>query len=465
MNPSPPAEVRLVQASRTDAAAARLAVHMIRTYEWLRIGITLVTVWFLVTLLLARNMSSETHPEARNSISAYYHQNNDGWRMRDIFVASLFAVGVMLITYRGFTPGESMALSVAGAALIGVAWFPMDPPDNKPAARGSPTEIAHYLCAVTFFVGLAYVCLRETGTTLDHTCFGKSDRRTTFERVYKVIGVSMLLFPLLSFCMYFAGAESFVFWAEVSGVLVFLAYWVTKTVELRRPLLPAEGTGATAPTGTESNEPAADMTHPLLDPPPPRSTNAEWVTAFCAVGTALAGVFGVYSYYDATQRERVRASQEAIARIYPMDSDIKRLQGQFDDLRVLMRHDPEGEEWDARKNKPGVREAFNSLCSGYGNLFEYYSLIRETMLNHPQGKAIVSGWDAYFKEICQQSYAFRGYILKYRQVWSGGKAEEKSGKTGSKRPPNMRDETFMMLFDKFRDGKDGATDVQEPTRK
>lgn len=374
--------------------------HMVRTYEKLRIGIAIVTMMFLFTLFFYRvSVHRDDRPE-QNSISAYYYHDNADWRMRDWFIASLCGVGVMLIIYRGYSDGENRALMVAGAALIGVAAFPMDPPD-KPSPVYSVTEVTHYTCAVFFFGGLAYVCWTQAEKTLVNTARGMPRRHRFFTKLYRAIAGLMILLPLSSFALYFLDARSYVYWAEYTGVVVFLAYWIAKTVELRLPPPPS---------------PLVPMPPP--PPPPPPANRAQWVVANCATVVALVAIFGVYSFYAAAERERIRAAQEALARIYPMDSEVKRIQSTNKDLRPLLRNDPTGDRWEHSVDKDAIRNDLCSACSYYGNLFEYYLLIQDTMLAHAQGKDIIKAWDAYLEDICKNSYAFRGYIKQNETVWS-----------------------------------------------
>jgi hypothetical protein len=392
---------------------------MVRTYEKLRIGIVIVTLLFVCTLLFVRYTPEIEKPGVvRHSISAYFHfpkddkgqftQESEGWRMRDVFVAALGIVGILLIVYQGYTLRENVALTVAGAALIGVAVFPMDWPVRPDAVR-SATEWMHYTCAVTFFVGLAYVCLTQARATLEDSAAGNPARKKRFEITYYALGGAMIALPALSFSLYFvstqkwapAWAQNYVFWAELSGVFVFMVYWIVKTVELRLP----DGVAAKA---------AAAI--PVETVPP--ANRAQWVAAYCAIVTAIAAIFGVYSFYAATQREKLKAAQEAIARIYPMDSEVKGVLGRNNALRPLSRNDPDGSRWNAEKDKGNTRHDFSILSSYYGNLFEYYLLIRDNLLDHPQGKGLVKGWDDYMKDVCQNSYAFRGYIMANRDVWS-----------------------------------------------
>ena len=55
------------------------------------------------------------------SISDYYFSV-----MRDVLVGALCAIGVFLITYRGYG-GDFIPMKIMAAGAIGVAWFPTVP--------------------------------------------------------------------------------------------------------------------------------------------------------------------------------------------------------------------------------------------------------------------------------------------------------------------------------------------------
>jgi hypothetical protein len=112
--------------------------------------------------------------QVRGSISAYYHTS-----MRDLFVGGLTVVGFMLLTYmagRKKRPDWWLS-SLAGVAVLGVAYFPTNRPQLTDAAPrcGSTPEPAgcspvqqyfgetvvatfHYTCAAVFILSLAGIC-------------------------------------------------------------------------------------------------------------------------------------------------------------------------------------------------------------------------------------------------------------------------------------------------------------------
>src|SRR4051794_8756861 len=166
-----------------------LEMHMLRTYASLRWLIALVTLAFLATLWTYRDSGHDTQP--RNSISAYYHHDNRGFRMKDVFVAAFCAVGVLLVAYKGFTWRETWALTLAGVALLLVVYFPMDwPPidDAVPVEKRPPTSeqaLIHYSCALLFFFTLGYVCLFRAHDTLGYLRF--QILASAYRRLYRLV--------------------------------------------------------------------------------------------------------------------------------------------------------------------------------------------------------------------------------------------------------------------------------------
>lgn len=367
---------------------------MLRTYEKLRIGIVVITIFFLFTLWYYRNVV-KVDKQARHSISAYFHQDNLDWRMRDIMVASLGAVGVMLIVYQGYTRAENGALTVAGAALIGVAAFPMDWP-VVPGAKPKPTALVHYICALTFFSGIAYVCLWESKRTL--ILLQSVRARQWLGYLYSVIGWSMIILPVSSILTYYFGSEEWVYRAEYAGVSVFLVYWIVKSIELRLP----DNTGN-------------------LPPMPPLTTTerAQWTSATCAIITAIVAIFGVYSYYYSSEKDRIKDAQDAVARIYTMDSALVQCELNDPRLRRLLREDSNGDALrDAITKDPLLEPKFKAMCALTGNLFEYYILIKNNIGAHPQSDEIIKAWEGYITDVFDKSSGFRQFIKDTKSVWS-----------------------------------------------
>lgn len=207
--------------------------HMLGTYVSLRRLIVVVTVAFLVTLSAYR-LSGHERPN-RNSISAYYHHDNRGFPMNDVFVGALTSVALLLIAYQGYTDREKWALDVAGIALLGVVAFPMDWPADPPRPS-SPVEIAHYSAAAVFYLAVSYVCLLRAHDTL--RAMHNEQRKAMFKQAYRVTGLMLLAIPATTLVL-----RQFAWWlygVEYAGVVVFLAYWLIKGFELRLTQLETE---------------------------------------------------------------------------------------------------------------------------------------------------------------------------------------------------------------------------------
>ena len=101
-------------------------------------------------------------PEIQNSISGYYHTG-----MRDVFVGSLCAIAVFLISYRGYERKDDIAGDLACIFAIGVALFPTTL-DATPSSNDTIVGALHLLFGALFFLTLAYFSLalfRKTDPT------------------------------------------------------------------------------------------------------------------------------------------------------------------------------------------------------------------------------------------------------------------------------------------------------------
>lgn len=214
---------------------ADIKTHMLNTYVSLRRLILFVTLAFLVTLTAYRLSGDEPN---RNSISAYYHHNNGGFRMKDVFVGALTAVALLLIAYQGYTDRERWALDLAGVGLLGVVAFPMDDPAGDPAQPSSAVEIMHYIGAVIFFAAVAYVCLLRAHDTL--AVMRNEMRKTMFANLYRVTGTLLLAIPATAIVLMQLKFGWWLYVVEYAGVVVFLAYWAIKSTELQLTHLETE---------------------------------------------------------------------------------------------------------------------------------------------------------------------------------------------------------------------------------
>ncbi len=109
-------------------------------------------------LLHALGIQSSLHtPVIENSVSSYYYTD-----MRNIFVGSMCAIGVFLMSYRGYDWRDAIAGRFAFVCAIGVAFFPTTPlPSASPLATPDQKLIGgiHLTFAALLFLTLAYVSL------------------------------------------------------------------------------------------------------------------------------------------------------------------------------------------------------------------------------------------------------------------------------------------------------------------
>src|ERR1700733_13431466 len=151
--------------------------RMLATFLTLRIGVGVIGIIFPI-LLWAGGRARSIH--LADSMSASYHahegcldpkrpdtcpegeQLKGAGPMRNCFVGILFIIGSVMYLMKGFSNLENWALNVAGVMALGVALFPM--PWTKTAKGFSP----HGICAIAFFICIAFACAFCSGKTLKH---------------------------------------------------------------------------------------------------------------------------------------------------------------------------------------------------------------------------------------------------------------------------------------------------------
>src|SRR5216684_1487516 len=138
----------------------KLQKHILGTYFSLRIGIAIVAMLFPFILWIGGRLYVGL--PLQDSMSAYYHASINQTSMRDWFVGILFAVGIFLNLYKGYSNSENIALNFAGILAVGIAIFPMQWNCGTDCSWFS----IHGLCAVLFFFCIAFVCIRCASDTL-----------------------------------------------------------------------------------------------------------------------------------------------------------------------------------------------------------------------------------------------------------------------------------------------------------
>lgn len=235
---------------RSDAPSKALRRHFESTYLRLRVGIAAIGVALPVVLWVGALALQGT--SLQSSMSAYYHTD-----MRDVFVGALFAIGIALFVYKGFSVAENVVLSLAGVMAVCVALFP-----TQGAGERVPANVVHGAAAIAFFACLAYVSVFRAGDTL--SLIRDTRRARALEASYRALGVAMAVSPLVALAVERLarppeGEPSAVFFVEVFGIAAFAAYWLVKSWELRQTSADraaAQGVLAPAPEPARRRAPA-----------------------------------------------------------------------------------------------------------------------------------------------------------------------------------------------------------------
>jgi hypothetical protein len=162
----------------------------------------------------------------QSSISAYYYTS-----MRDVFVGSLCAIGVFLLSYRGYERADDVAGNVACVFAVGVALFPTSPPAGATATQ-TAVGLIHLVFASAFFLTLAYfslVLFRKTNPAKQ-----MSERKKERNVVYTACGytilacVGLIIVDVVLLRDLVLQAVGPVFWLESAAVIAFGVSWLTK---------------------------------------------------------------------------------------------------------------------------------------------------------------------------------------------------------------------------------------------
>ena len=197
---------------------------LVISYLTLRRAVGIIGVALPFTLVLGKWLFQGWG--IQSSISAYYYTG-----MRDVFVGSLCAIGVFLLSYRGYEPTDDLAGNLACAFVVGVALAPTAPESGATLLQVW-TGYAHLLFASAFFLTLAYfslVLFRKTNPAKRMT-----DRKVQRNAVYSACGYTILvcvgLIVVDTVFLRRAALQSLdpVFWLESIAVIAFGVSWLTK---------------------------------------------------------------------------------------------------------------------------------------------------------------------------------------------------------------------------------------------
>lgn len=222
---------------------------VVQTYFALRFALGMLSLALPPALYVLGHVLQDIRLQP--SISAYYHSD-----ARDIFVGVLWATGLGLIAYRGFSRREDWALNIGGVLACCIAVFPMSPADalgcilggdpasylemsaryDRTAAQMITAQL-HFPAAVSFYLVLGFVMIFCAHHTLHLVPLR---RRRWYLAAYPSFGAIFVGSMLVVFVWFKVLMKSespcsdrWLFWVEVAGVVSFALFWFIKTLECR----------------------------------------------------------------------------------------------------------------------------------------------------------------------------------------------------------------------------------------
>jgi len=216
----------------TAAPREKAPAPLIMSYLLMRVLIGVIAVLLPFALILANWIIGHG---VQSSVSGYYYTP-----MRNIFVGSLCAIGVFLISYDGYDLADRTITDVAGLCAICIACFPTTPA-HQPTARQVLIGDLHLTFACSAFVLLSVMAFRfakrqptPPGLTwwcrvryaLGFTGRGESQAPAWERVVYRVSGGVILTCVILIYPLSTAAAHSLLVLETIMLVAFGLSWFV-----------------------------------------------------------------------------------------------------------------------------------------------------------------------------------------------------------------------------------------------
>lgn len=205
---------------------------LVLSYHRVRRAVGILGVILPLILIIGGVLSNS---RLEPSISDFYHTT-----MRDVFVGTLFAIGIFLISYKGYKPDKGELISddwvatLAGIAAFGLALFPNESQAivtvSQEALGLKVSSMFHYASALTFFICLGVFCYYKFPKT------ASPRRRRIYFWCGHVILVSTILITITSYLKVKGSPDmqaividwNLVLWLEAIGIWAFAFSWLVK---------------------------------------------------------------------------------------------------------------------------------------------------------------------------------------------------------------------------------------------
>lgn len=204
--------------------------ELVQSFLVVRQAIGIIGFSLPITLLF----STFIGVKMQTSISGFYHS-----QMGDVLVGALCAIGIFLLSYKGYQPRPDERLSdkitarIAGISVIGVALFPVQSTTELATGFTFHNPLIHYVFAGIFFVSLAVFSI---------FLFTRGDRTPKGKMVWTTRNISfvaygcVILLAIAALALYFIqpakqgvrDQSNYLFWWEAIGVWAFATSWLAK---------------------------------------------------------------------------------------------------------------------------------------------------------------------------------------------------------------------------------------------
>jgi hypothetical protein len=196
---------------------------LVHSYLFLRRAIGLIGVALPAVLIVGKTLIDGGGP--LDSISNYYYSD-----LRGVLVGSMCAVGVFLLSYRGYGLVDDITGDVAAVGAIGVGLFPTTPFTGNPSHTARVVGTVHLASAALFFTALIVFCFfLFTRTDSTRPTGRKAARNGVYIGCGVIILACMVLTGVVEVVLHAGvGSPHWVLWLETAAVMAFGVAWLVK---------------------------------------------------------------------------------------------------------------------------------------------------------------------------------------------------------------------------------------------